>query len=168
MKNKKIIATLISASLIALSGANAYAATPQYHSWVPDIPNITWDSLSDESKDVINNVVNDVIKKYKLETPEVTKAIYRHERIFWDPERLQIEWNEVDGAEYYKVKVVKKDGTCKVYETENTYISVKPEEDDFVISCIRSGHVQVMACNDSGFNNSEWSDKKTISCNSLH
>lgn len=168
MKKRKIMAILIMATVTMASGLTAHAVTPQYHSWVPDIPNITWDSLSDESKDVINGVVDDVINSFKLDKPVVTESIYRHERVFWDPERLQINWNEVDGAEYYKVKVIKKDGSYKIYETKSTTLSLKKGSDDFITSCVRSGSVQVMACNDNGFNNSDWSDKKTISCNALH
>lgn len=171
---KKIIAVIMVMTMTLGTSTTVFAVTPQYHSWVLNVPEITWDSLSDESKDIIDNVVKDIVGNIdfdtvnKLSTPVITEATYHHGRCFYDKTRLQVRWDKVTDAEYYEIRITKKDGVSKIYKTKNTSIFIyeKSNEDDFIIGCVRSGKVEVRACNDS--ESSAWSDAKTITCNRFH
>ena len=173
MKNfkKSLFVFATTGALLFGATTNTFAVTPQYHSWVPKIPEITWDSLSDESKDIINDVVNDAVGDIDfdinaLSIPTIREATYHHGKFFYDRTRLQIRWDEVIDADHYEVRVVKSDGTSRIYETFNTSLFVYCGSDNFITECVRSGKVEVRACN--GDMLSKWSSKKTISCNSFH
>lgn len=168
---KKIIA--IAAGTIMTIGmtTTAFAVTPQYHSWVPKIPSITWDSMSDESKEIINDAVSDIIEDIDFEinvlsSPTISEATYHHGRFFYDKTRLQIRWEKVTNVDYYEVRVTKADGTSNVYITSDTSLFIYEKTDDFITGCIRSGKVEVRDC--KGDIKSTWSKAKTISCNSFH
>ena len=156
-KMKKLVAVLLAVAMTFGISTTAFAITPHYHSWVPDIPDLSEIELPDGWYEDINT----------LDEPVVSSAMYRHQRMFWDPARLQVDWTDVDEAEYYKVRITTKDGVSKEYTTSNSSIYVYSRSDDFAKECLRSGTVQVMACSDT-ITNSDWSDQKTISCNSIH
>ena len=170
---KKVVSILLAVVMIFGISTTVSAVTPQYHSWVPKI-DLSGITLPDSVKSDINDMVDDWLDDHPIEIsvlskPSVTEANYRHQKVFYDKARLQIRWNKVEGAEYYKIKVTKKDGTYKEYTTTNTSLFVYSGSDNFITDCVRSGNVQVMACNNSdGVYNSSWSASKTITCNSLH
>lgn len=170
---KKVVSIMVAVVMILGISTTSYAVTPQYHSWVPKI-DLSGITLPDSVKNDINDMVDDwlddhPIKISVLSKPSVTEANYRHQKVFYDKARLQIRWNKVEGVEYYKIKVTKKDGTYKEYTTTNTSLFVYSGSDNFITDCVRSGNVQVMACSDSdGVYDSSWSASKTITCNSLH
>lgn len=171
---KKVVSILLAVVMIFGISTTTSAVTPQYHSWVPKLPDLSNIELPDSVKEDIDDMVNDwlddnPIKISVLSKPSVTEANYRHQKVFYDKARLQIRWNKVEGAEYYKIKVTKKDGTYKEYTTTNTSLFVYSGSDNFITDCVRSGSVQVMACSDTDdICDSAWSISKTISCNSLH
>lgn len=174
MKNfkKSLFVLTTTGALLFGTTTNAFAVTPQYrYSWVPKIPEISWDSLSDESKDIINDAVGDVISGIDfnintLSIPEINEATYHHGRYFYDRTRLQIRWEKVINADYYEIRIVKTDGKSKIYKTSNTSLFLYCGSDDFITECVRSGKVEVRSCNVD--TKSEWSTPKTISCNSFH
>lgn len=167
---KKIIAMITATVMTIGMTTTAFAVTPQYHSWVPKIPTITWDSLSDESKEIINDAVKDIVGNIDfdvtLSSPKISEATYHHGRYFYDGTRLQIRWGKVTDADHYEVRVTKIDGTSKVYKTTNTSLFVYEGSDDFITGCVRSGKVEVKAYGDNCY--SAWSDPETITCNSFH
>lgn len=171
---KKVVSILLAVVMIFGISTTTSAVTPQYHSWVPKLPDLSNIELPDSVKEDIDDMVDDWLEDNPIEIavlskPTVTEAIYRHQRMFYDRARLQVRWNEIENAEYYKVKITTKDGEPKEYTTTNTSLFVYTGSDDFITGCIRSGSVQVMACSDTdGICDSAWSTSKTISCNSLH
>ena len=171
MKNKKVISVIAAIIMSFAITTNAFGVTQQYHSWVPKIPEITWDSLSDESKDIINQIVNDTLEdnnsdKKTLRTPKISESIYHHSRFFWDSTRLQIRWNEIENADYYEVEIIKTNGNKQTYTSD--YNSLIVNKDEFINECIRSSKVRVRACSNNNFDNSNWSESEIVSCNSLH
>ena len=172
---KKTLGLVLASTFIIGSSTTVLAVTPQWKNPVPEIPDISNIELPDSLKDKINSVVEDYFKDHPLDfgdiefldAPNVTFAKYVHSNYFWNRNRLQINWDKVDKAKYYEVKVTKTDGTAKTYTSYNTSLFVYKDDDDFITDCVRSGSVQVRACGEN-IGSSMWSDAKTISCNALH
>ena len=103
----------------------------------------------------------------KIESPKITQAIYYHKKLFYSKARLQVRWSEVPESDYYEIRITKANGESKVYKTSDTSLFVYNGTDEFVKNCVRSGKVEVKAVKSNGAE-SDWSEPKTISCNSLH
>lgn len=172
---KKTLGLVLASTFIIGSSTTVFAVTPQWKNPVPKIPDISNIEIPDSVKDKINSAVNDYLKDHPLDlddieflsTPNVTSAKYVHSNYFWNRNRLQINWDKVDKAKYYEVKVTKTDGTSKTYTSYNTSLFVYKDDDDFITDCVRSGSVKVRACGEN-VGSSMWSDAKTITCNALH
>lgn len=169
---KKKIISMITATIMTIGmTTKVLAVTPQYHSWVPQIPIITWDSLSDESKEAISDAVSDVLEDIDfnieiLNVPNITQATYHHGRYFFDKTRLQVRWDNISEVDHYEICVTKSNGESKTYNTSNTALFIYEGSDDFISECIRGGTVEIRACKED--TKSGWSESKTISCNSFH
>ena len=84
--------------------------------------------------------------------------------------RLQIEWEEVDGAESYEIEVSKADGTVEVYTSSGSTLMVKnavcPKVYVEHSATWTAATVRVRAV--SGSQVSGWSDAVKISCDKMH
>lgn len=170
-KLKKIVGITLAMTMVLGVRINTFAVTPRWKNPVPDIPEIHI-TVPESIKDKIDEMVKDYFNRNPIEvetteTPKITQAIYRHGQSFYDKTRLQVRWDRVNNADYYEIRVTKTNGESKMYKTSNTSLFVYEGSDDFVQDCIRSGSVEVRAYGKNGVY-SIWSDKKTISCNSLH
>ena len=171
---KKFLSLVLVGTFIIGSSTTVLAVTPQWTNPIPEIPDISNIELPDSVKDKINSAVDEYLKDHPLDldgieflsTPNVTSAKYVHSNFFWNRNRLQINWDKVDKAKYYEVKVTKTDGTSKTYTSYNTSLFVY-NDDDFITDCVRSGSVKVRACGEN-IGSSMWSDAKIITCNALH
>lgn len=160
-KFKKLGAVLLTGVIIAGANVNTYAVTPQYRP-----------PKTDFTIDEIVSAVEDYLKEHpieigKLNDTKITQAIYYHKKLYFNRARLQVRWDEVDKAKYYEVKVTKKNGESKIYNTSDTSLFVYEKSDNFVTDCMRSGKVKVRAVSEDG-RHGDWSTEKTISCTSLH
>lgn len=175
---KKVILSFLLAALIIIQAVPVFAVTPTYKP--PKIPKI---ELSEESKDVIRKAVEDYMKDFDfnfeiklLDVPNITECKYYHSKAFWYPERLQIRWSAVPDATSYEVKIIKPDGTEKIYTETTTTLCVNKGDDEFLSSCVkqkidgkwRTGTVSIRAVKNDGELYSMWSQPQNISCNSLH
>ena len=168
-KIKKATAILLTGIILSGTGVNTYAVTPQYR---PPQTDFTIEGIVDAVKDYLKENPIDIdfdidISETNVEKTEITQAIYYHKRLFFNKSRLQVKWKEVPKADYYKIKVEKKNGDLKIYESKNNSLFIYEKSDDFVTGCIRSGKIEVKTVKSNGAE-SDWSESKTISCNSLH
>ena len=102
----------------------------------------------------------------ELEAPVIIKSQFYHGRY----QRLQIEWDAVEGAESYEVLITKADGETNEYTTESTIVYDSGAQCPRVYidekSTWASATVKVRAvCGDVV---SEWSKEKKIGCDMLH
>ncbi len=158
MKTKKIAGMLLAGVMIMGTGTQVFAVTPRMDtSWVPKIPKITIDqSILTESLSEIELV----------QAPEITQAVYYHGSSFFNRARLQVRWNEVEGADSYEIKVTKKDGTSKTYTKTSTSLFAYKDHDDFIDGCVNGATVQIRSVTGDG-SYSGWSDEETVGCNSV-
>ena len=92
-------------------------------------------------------------------------ASYRHKGVYsYLPDHFYVVWDKVPGAESYEVRVIKKDGTEKIYTTENNSLTIF--QDDFITGCIAGGTVEIKAIGE-GLSET-WSEKEKISHNQIH
>lgn len=157
-KNKKLVAILLMGVMLSGASIDTYAVTPQYR------PPQT-DFTIDEIVDAVKNYLKDNTIRL-VETPKITENTYRHNRAFYDKSRLIIRWNAVEDVEYYEVKVTKRNGETKIYNSAHNSLIIYQNSDDFINDCVRSGTVKVKA--KKGYFYSDWSEEKTITCNSFH
>ncbi len=158
MKTKKIAGMLLTGIMIIGTGTQVFAVTPRMDtSWAPKIPKITIDQ----------SILEEVVPQIELvEVPEITQAIYYHGSSFFNRARLQVRWNEVEGADSYEIKVTKKDGTSKTYTKTSTSLFAYKDHDDFIDGCVNGATVQIRSVTEEGLY-SGWSDEETVGCNSV-
>ena len=167
-KAKKLIVMSLATTMLLGSTLTAHAATPQYKPLseygYTGVPKITV-KLPDSYQTGISNAVEDAVKDLDiklLNTPTITRATYIHSNVFYLKNRLNIQWNAVDDATSYEIKITKADGTEHVYTTTNNYLTVNQGTN------WESATVAVRAVKDNGSVYSLWSEKAAISCNAIH
>ena len=101
----------------------------------------------------------------------VNKAKYTHNTPYYGSHKnLDIDWDEVEGAEKYEVKITKGDGTELNYTVSSNDLFIKDGECPKVYNekthTWESATVTVRAVSEKA--SSEWSDSVNISCDSLH
>ena len=99
-------------------------------------------------------------------TPKITQAIYYHKKLFFNRARLQVQWKK------FQRPTITRSGSQRRMENQRFIrfrhgMFVYEGSDDFITECVRSGSIEIRAYGKNGVY-SAWSDKKTISCNSLH
>ena len=170
-KLKKIVGITLAMTMVLGVRINTFAVTPRWKNPVPDIPEIHI-TVPESIKNKIDEMVKDYFNRNPIEvetteTPKITQAIYYHKKLFFNRARLQVQWEEVPEADHYEIRVTKKNGESKIYKDSDTALFVYEGSDDFITECVRSGSIEIRAYGKNGVY-SAWSDKKTISCNSLH
>lgn len=159
-KNKNVGAVLFMGVMLMFGKTNVNAVTPQYR---PPQTDFTIEGIADAVKDYLKE---NPIKITFVEMPKITENTYRHSRAFYDKSRLIIRWNAVEDADYYEIKVTKRNGETKTYNSTYNSLIVYQNSDDFINDCVRGGTVKVKA--KKGYFYSDWSEEKTITCNSFH
>lgn len=157
-KMKKVAGMLLAGVMIVGTGTQVFAVTPRMDtSWVPKIPTITIDP----------GTLQDSISQLNLvQAPEITQAVYYHGSSFFNRARLQVRWDEVEGADSYEIKVTKKDGTSKTYTKTSTSLFAYKDYDEFIDGCMNGATVQIRTVTGDG-SYSSWSDEETVGCNSV-
>lgn len=181
---KRIITFLFAFMMIFALATPALAVTPPLQ--VPNLPKIPeikfdfkfpdgfWDKywkehplpdieITDSTETELEETEPEVTE---LEAPVIIKSQFYHGRY----QRLQIEWDAVEGAENYEVLITKADGETNEYTTESTIVYDSGAQCPRVYidekSTWASATVKVRAvCGDVV---SEWSEEKKIGCDMLH
>lgn len=106
-----------------------------------------------------------------LAVPAIKEARFYHTGYIASlKNRLQIQWEEVDGAESYEIEVIKADGSKECYTASSTVLMVKNTQCPQVYSekngCWESATVRIRAVNNTGVG--KWSKEVAIGCDTLH
>ena len=160
---KKVMTLLLIGVLFIGSTLNVQAGfTPRYDVELPKIPDIKVE-LSDEIKAAVDQAVKKQLEKMILDKPNISLAIYSNVGTKKGTyTSLSIAWNAVENATSYKVKVTKKDGTSKTYDTKYGVLNAYGSSDGFIVSGMSEAVVKVRAYGEDG-TYSLWSDEKEIS-----
>lgn len=194
---KRVLAIILVGLLLFTMAVPALAVTPSFNPpALPQVPEIKVDlKLPDDfwEKWFKDHPLNINIKDIKpteyteeenksvpaettsvveeLDTPIVSAVKYVHKTPYYGMRaHLEIDWDEIEGAEEYEVLITKADGETIEYTTDDTIIY------DTTVKCPKvyvektntstSAIVKVRAiCGDVV---SEWSEPKNISCDMLH
>ena len=142
---KKLVSALIVTMMIAGSTIPAYACTPPLNPPSVKIPDFNFqpDGALD---DAISNAVKNWFKKCILEKPTVNYATY-FKRIsrYFNYAVFSANWNEVENATSYKVRVTKTDGSYKEFDTAYTSFYATNYTDEFFADGMDDATVMVRA-----------------------
>lgn len=160
---KKFIALLTVLTFVFSFSAQCYAVTPAIKIPSTKIPGISpgWELPASIKMDI------EKLIEGKLKLPKITENRYIHGKAFYDKDRLQVTWNEVDEATSYEIAVKKKDGTEKTYTSSYNALVINKNDDDFITGCVMGGIVKVRAVKDDGTAYSLWTEEDRISCNKV-
>ena len=160
-KMKKLLATVLTATLTLTCAVPTMACTPPLNPPKIDIPEITV-KIDDKLQDAIDAAAKKFLEKNVLEKPSVkyTSYIKRTSR-YGTYGCLSVQWDKVDNATNYEVMVTKADGTKKTYTTSyNTFVRAN-YYDEFLKDGLENATVRVKAYGeDETF--SLWSPELTV------
>ena len=158
---KKLVSALIVTMMIAGSTIPAYACTPPLNPPSVKIPDINFQP-DGALEDAISNAVKNWFKKCILEKPTVNYATYfKSTSKYFNYAVFSANWNEVENATSYKVRVTKADGSYKEFDTTHTSFYSTNYNDDFIVDGMDGATVSVRAYgNNDTFG--YWSDDTTI------
>lgn len=109
---KKILVLLTVTAIMLGTSVPTYAVTSSYkplseygYNGVPDI----------------NINLDDMLKKYTLNIPQITKA---DEYSILRKKIIYIKWNKIDGATGYDIKITKEDDNVETYQSKYNFILI--------------------------------------------
>jgi hypothetical protein len=128
---KKLVSALIVTMMIAGSTIPAYACTPPLNPPSVKIPDINFQP-GGALEDAIDNAVKNWLKKCVLDTPTVNYATYfKSTSRYFNYAVFSANWNKVENATSYKVRVTKADGSYKEFDTTYTSFYATNYTDEF-------------------------------------
>lgn len=159
---KKLVSTLIVTMMIVGSTVPAYACTPPLNSPSVKIPDINF-KPDGALEDAIDNAVKNWLKKCVLDTPTVNYATYfkKSTSRYFNYAVFSANWNKVENATSYKVRVTKADGSYKEFDTTYTSFYAMNYTDEFFADGMDDATVMVRAYGENG-TFSLWSKTTTI------
>ena len=154
---KKLASALIVTMMIAGSTIPVYACTPPLKTPSVKIPGINCDL-----KDAIDNAAKNWIKKCILNQPTVNYATYfKSASRYFNYAVFSANWDEVENATSYKVRVTKTDGSYKEFDTTYTSFYATNYTDEFFADGMDDATVMVKAYGENE-TFSWWSKTTTI------
>lgn len=156
-KMKKLLATVLLATLTLAYAVPALACTPPLNPPHVEIPEIEV-KIDDKLQDAIDAAAKKFLEKNVLEKPSVkyTSYIKRTSR-YGTYGCLSVQWDKVDNATHYEVMVTKTDGMKKTYTTSYNAFVRANYYDEFLKDGLENATVRVKAYGeDETF--SLWSD----------
>lgn len=161
-KMKRTIIAMI--CVIAMSVFNVvpvFACTPKLNPPSVKIPDVNFEP-DDALKEAFDNAAKKWLEKCILGTPTVNYATYFKSRSrYFNYAVFSANWNKVENATSYKVKVTKADGSYKEYDTTYTAFYSTNYTDDFIADGMDDATVMVRAYGENG-TFSLWSKTTTI------
>lgn len=158
---KKIASALIVTMMIAGSTIPAYACTPPLNPPSVKIPDINFQP-GGALDDAIDNAVKNWLKKCVLDTPTVNYATYfKTASRYFNYAVFSTNWNKVENATSYKVRITKTDGTWKEFDTTYTSFYATNYKDEFFADGMDDATVMVRAYGENE-TFSLWSKTTTI------
>lgn len=160
-KMKKLLATVLLATLTLTCAVPTMACTPPLNPPKIDIPEITV-KIDDKLQSAIDEAAKKFLEKNVLEKPTIWKATCIHRTTRYGTYGcLSASWNKVDNATSYEVEVTKSDGTQKTYKTSYAVLVKSNYADEFLDDGMDGATVKVKAYGvDEAF--SLWSDEVDV------
>lgn len=142
---KKLVSALIVTMMIAGSTIPVSACTPPLNPPSVKIPYINYEP-DDALKEAINNAVKNWLEKCILDTPVVEYAsYYKSASRYFNYAVFSANWNKVENATSYKVRVTKADGSYKEFDTTYTSFYAMNYTDEFFADGMDDATVMVRA-----------------------
>lgn len=160
-KMKKLIATVLLATLTLTCAVPTMACTPPLNPPHVEIPEIEV-KIDDKLQSAIDAAAKKFLEKNVLEKPSVkyTSYIKRTSR-YGTYGCLSVQWDKVNNATHYEVMVTKTDGTTKTYTTSYNAFVRANYYDEFLRDGLENATVRVKAYGeDETF--SLWSPELTV------
>lgn len=160
-KMKKLLATVLTATLTLTCAVPTMACTPPLNPPHVEIPEIEV-KIDDKLQSAIDAAAKKFWEKNVLEKPSVkyTSYIKRTSR-YGTYGCLSVQWDKVDNATHYEVMVTKTDGTKKTYTTSYNAFVRANYADEFLDDGMDGATVKVKAYGaDETF--SLWSDNVVV------
>lgn len=158
---KKLVSTLIVTMMIVGSTVPAYACTPPLNPPSVKIPDINF-KPDGALEDAIDNAVKNWLKKCVLDSPTVNYATYfKSASRYFNYAVFSTNWNKVENATSYKVRITKTDGTWKEFDTTYTSFYATNYTDEFFADGMDDATVMVRAYGENE-TFSLWSKTTTI------
>lgn len=143
------------------SAVPVFACTPPLNPPSVKIPYINYEP-DDALKEAINNAVKNWLEKCILDTPVVEYAsYYKSASRYFNYAVFSANWNKVENATSYKVRVTKADGSYKEFDTTYTSFYAMNYTDEFFADGMDDATVMVRAYGENG-TFSLWSKTTTI------
>lgn len=160
-KRRNLVAIICALTLALSSAVPVSACTPPLNPPSVKIPDINFQP-DGALEDAIDNYVKNWLEKCVLTTPVVKYATYfKSTSRYFNYAVFSANWNKVENATSYKVRVTKADGTWKEYDTTYTAFYSTNYTDDFIVDGLDGATVEVRAYGDND-TFSCWSETTTI------
>lgn len=159
-KRRKLVAIICALTLALSSAVPVSACTPPLKPPSVKIPDINFEP-DGALEDAINNAVKNWLEKCVLATPVVKYASYYKRSRYFNYAVFSANWNKVENATSYKVKVTKADGSYKEFDTTYTSFYAMNYTDEFFADGMDDATVMVRAYGENG-TFSLWSKTTTI------
>ena len=162
---RKMKRTIIAMTCVIAMGffnvVPALACTPPLNPPSVKIPDINFQP-GGALEEAINNAVKNWLEKCILGTPTVNYATYFKSRSrYFNYAVFSANWNKVENATSYKVRVTKADGSYKEFDTTYTSFYAMNYTDEFFADGMDDATVMVRAYGENG-TFSLWSKTTTI------
>ena len=130
-KRRKLAAIICALTLALSSAVPVSACTPPLKPPSVEIPDITFQP-DDALKEAISNAAKNWISRCILGTPTVNYATYfKSTSRYFNYAVFSANWNKVENATSYKVRVTKADGSYKEFDTTYTSFYAMNYTDEF-------------------------------------
>lgn len=155
---------MVMTCVIAMGAFNVvpvFACTPPLNPPSVKIPDINFEP-DDTLKEAFDNAAKKWLEKCILGTPTVNYATYfKSTSRYFNYAVFSANWNKVENATSYKVKVTKADGSYKEFDTTYTSFYAMNYTDEFFADGMDDATVMVRAYGENG-TFSLWSKTTTI------
>ena len=160
-KMKKLLATVLLATLTLAYAVPALACTPPLNPPHVEIPEIEV-KIDDKLQGAIDAAAKKFWEKNVLEKPVVKYASYiKRTSRYGTYGCLSVQWDKVDNATHYEVMVTKTDGTEKTYATSYNAFVRANYYDEFLKDGLENATVRVKAYGENE-TFSLWSDNVVV------
>ena len=162
---KKLVSALIVTMMVSGFSMPVYACTPSLKTPSVEIPDINFQpdgALKDAIDNAAKNAAKNWIEKCILEKPTVNYTTYfKSTSKYFNYAVFSANWNEVENATSYKVRVTKADGSYKEFDTPYTSLYATNYTDGFFADGMDDATVMVKAYGENE-TFSVWSEATTI------
>ena len=144
-KMKKLLATVLAATLTLTCAVPTMACTPPLNPPKVEIPEITV-KIDDKLQEAMDAAAKKFLEKNVLEKPVVKYASYiKRTSRYGTYGCLSVSWDKVDNATSYEVIVIKADGTKKTYTTSYNTLVRANYFDEFLADGMDGATIRVKA-----------------------